>query len=54
MTKSKKNSHFELIRGDRLPEYGNRIVQIDVNKQYQNNGYGVYICEVADEEVNND
>lgn len=55
MIKSKENSHFELIRGDDLKEYGNRIIQIDNVKQYENNGYGVYICEVADEEdISND
>lgn len=48
MTRIKENSHFELIRGDKFPDYGNRIIQVDNVKQYTNSGYGVYICEVAD------
>ena len=55
MTRIKENSHFEIIRGDKFKDYGNRIIQVDSTKQYENNGYGVFICEVADkEETNND
>ena len=50
MTRLKENTHFELIRGDKLADYGNRIVQVDNVKQYENCEYGVYICEVESEE----
>lgn len=55
MTRIKENSHFALVRGDDFEDYGNRIIQVDTTKQYENGGYGVYICEVADEEeINNE
>ncbi len=46
MQKTITQSRFELIRGDELKKYGNRIIQIDTTAQYQNGNYGVYICEV--------
>jgi hypothetical protein len=47
-----KNSHFEVINGNDLKLYKDRILQIETDKQYENNnGYGVYIAEVSDEEV---
>ena len=48
MYKTGNNSHFDVIRGDEIPNYGNRILQIDTEKEYENGGYGVYVCEVDD------
>lgn len=50
MIKMGKNSHFEVVSGDRLPKFGNKIIQIDSEKQYENrSGYGVYVVEINDE-----
>ncbi len=51
-----KQSHFEVIDYGKLKEYGQKIVQINPIHAYTNiEGYGVYLCEVADEEeTNND
>ena len=48
MQKIGKNSHFDLINGGDLKSYGNRILQMDSEKEYTNNHYGVYICEIDD------
>ena len=45
MIKTMKNSYFDLIRGDKL-ENNKNVVQIDTEKQYENDNYGVYLCEV--------
>ncbi len=51
MVKVEKNSHFEMVNGKNLRSFGDDIVQIDTNMQYtNNNGYGVYICEIRDGE----
>ena len=51
MKKIGLHSHFQVINGQELPNYGDRILQIDTKKQYENeNGYGVYVCEVLDVE----
>lgn len=46
MKKTITKSKIMLVRGDKLKELGNRIIQIDTTKQYENNDYGVYIVEV--------
>lgn len=46
MRKTITNSKIELVRGDELKALGNRIIQIDTTAQYENKGYGVYVCEV--------
>lgn len=48
MEKTKPNSYFALVAGDELDKYGERILQIDSEKQYTNrNGYSVFLCEIA-------
>lgn len=50
MIKLGENSHFDAVSGDRLKDLGNKIIQIDSEKQYENRfGYGVYVVEINDE-----
>lgn len=45
-----RNSHFELITAEKLPEYGNRIVQIGHATRGRNASVS-YLCEVQNEPV---
>lgn len=42
-----RNSHFELVPAEKLPEYGNRIVQISQATKITN-GEPVFLCEVQE------
>ena len=43
-----RNSHFELVPAEKLPEYGNRIVQIGHATRGLHASVS-YLCEVQDE-----
>ena len=48
MKRTKENSYFDIIRADKLKDY--KILQIKEEKEYTNNGYSVYLCEVERED----
>ena len=49
MQKIGNNSHFQVVNGADLKDYGNRIIQIDAEAQYTSGNYfGVYMCEIDD------
>lgn len=55
MVRTGVDSHFEIISGKKLPEYGDRILQIYPNSLYENaGGYAVFLCEVANAQDNED
>lgn len=47
MKKIGEDSHFEVVKDDRIMEYGNRIIQIDSDAQYMKDDHCFYLCEVA-------
>lgn len=55
MKKIGKHSHFAVVGGNELASLGDKILQIDTKKQYVNQkNYGVYICEISDEEADDE
>lgn len=48
-TVSIEKTYIELVNGKKLEMLGPHILQIETNKQYSNDSYGVYICELTEE-----
>lgn len=50
MVKTQSNSHFEMISGSYLELYGDRILQIESVKLFDNSSSNpVFLCEVLPE-----